>query len=714
MPILHIKPLAFIVLFVTLISTAIQARQLTFNTYADRLLNDDAYYNLVKKQCEKTARDYGIVWMHVEGNYNNLKDSIVLLSKPLIEKKFKELETKISKQKIKDPIAISLFEKSMSNAISQTLLKNRYLREALFKKDLNDRIISFDSKIIIDSIGNLKVTETIVIVNFNDESGNSNNTIKRGITRDFPTLYTNAAGLISSVSFKLIAIRRNGESENFRTERLRNGVRVFCGNQNVFLEEGLHTYIIEYTTAKQLKFHKTFDELYWNVTGNGWGFSIDKASCQIQLPAKATFFDPNCYTGLQGSKQHDCMLSESSQHVVSFRTMKRLSPLEGLTISISIKKGCFKEVNQFISIQQLLVDNKLVFGVLLFVSLLFITLYRYWKRVGKDPSPDVIIPTFTPPNDITPPMAGYLYHQAYTDRLFTAAVIDLAVKNKVHIDVDKTGFILKSTVYTFTSPKPKGQTNSSRNEDLYQQYGFDADELFGVSIQKGKYNSTFGSIRNRFKSHIDNLVLKQESTHNSKGYLSLNNGYIGLGIFLLIVCCFACVVYISVFKPPLSIIVYTVILLIIGFIIQIVFMRIIKSLSIEGRAMADKILGFKMYLETTEKNILDILNPPEKSIQLFEKYLPFAIALGIENKWSEKFKDIIEKSMADGYTPAYYSIAGHHSFSESSQSFASDFSSGLSSTVSSAATPPSSSGSSGSGGGGFSGGGGGGGGGGGW
>jgi uncharacterized membrane protein len=154
--------------------------------------------------------------------------------------------------------------------------------------------------------------------------------------------------------------------------------------------------------------------------------------------------------------------------------------------------------------------------------------------------------------------------------------------------------------------------------------------------------------------------------------------------------------------------------LIIGFIIQIVFMRIIKSLSIEGRAMADKILGFKMYLETTEKNILDILNPPEKSIQLFEKYLPFAIALGIENKWSEKFKDIIEKSMADGYTPAYYSIAGHHSFSESSQSFASDFSSGLSSTVSSAATPPSSSGSSGSGGGGFSGGGGGGGGGGGW
>ena len=124
MPILHIKPLAFIVLFITLISTAIQARQLTFNTYADRLLNDDAYYNLVKKQCEKTARDYGIVWMHVEGNYNNLKDSIILLSKPLIEKKFKELETKISKQKIKDPIAISLFEKWVLRRSGSTWMVN--------------------------------------------------------------------------------------------------------------------------------------------------------------------------------------------------------------------------------------------------------------------------------------------------------------------------------------------------------------------------------------------------------------------------------------------------------------------------------------------------------------------------------------------------------------------------------------------------------------
>lgn len=207
---------------------------------------------------------------------------------------------------------------------------------------MNDRIISFDSKIIIDSIGNLKVTETIVIVNFNDESGNSNNTIKRGITRDFPTLYTNAAGLISSVSFKLIAIRRNGESENFRTERLRNGVRVFCGNQNVFLEEGLHTYIIEYTTAKQLKFHKTFDELYWNVTGNGWGFSIDKASCQIQLPAKATFLTQIAIQVYKG-QSNMIACSESSQHVVSFRTMKRLSPLEGLTISISIKKVALKK-----------------------------------------------------------------------------------------------------------------------------------------------------------------------------------------------------------------------------------------------------------------------------------------------------------------------------------------------------------------------------------
>mgnify|MGYP000853870305 CR=1 FL=1 len=690
------------------------ARELSFNKYADNLFTDSAYHAIIKKHCQKIVENKGIAQIHFESNFNRWKDTIALLSKPLIEKKFSDLEKKIISQKTKDKIAIQLLEKSFSNAIAMTLNQNKFIIEALSKKDVNDRIIAFDSKIIVESSGKLDVTETISIANFNDESGQGNNSIKRGITRDFPTRYTTEKGFISTVPFQLISITRNGEKENYKTENLSNGVRVFCGRSDYFLEEGIHRYEIHYTTGKQLKFHEKSDELYWNVTGNGWSFSIDKASCILTFPEAAIISDIQCYTGVQGSQAHECNHTATKKNAINLFTSKRQEPYEGFTISVSIQKGIIAQEETSSQIKEFAMDNKLIVLLALFVLLLFIILYRYWKRVGKDPKQGVIIPEFTPPAGLSPADVGYVFQQEYSDKLFTAALIDLAVQKKLRIQVEKEGLLFKSNVYKFLAPENNQEKEASRNYDLYNKYGFDAEDLFGLEIEKGTYNASFKNICTTFKSHIDSIILTQKTTKRSIGFLSLNQDYIGIGLFLLIAATFASIVHIAIIKPPLPTIIYAAIVLVIGFAIQIFFMNIIKSYSNEGRIIADQILGFKMYMETTEKNILDNLNPPEENIQLFEKYLPYAIALGIENKWSEKFKSIIEQSIANGYQPSYYSLGSHPSFSNTPSSFASAFSSGLSNTVSSAATPPSSSSSSGSGGGGFSGGGGGGGGGGGW
>ena len=130
-----------------------------------------------------------------------------------------------------------------------------------------------------------------------------------------------------------------------------------------------------------------------------------------------------------------------------------------------------------------------------------------------------------------------------------------------------------------------------------------------------------------------------------------------------------------------------------------------------GRKLMDEIEGLKMYMEVAEKNRLNIMNPPEKTPQLFEKLLPYAVALSIETKWSRQFESILEKAIQNNeYNPTWYSGRGLTNISYLS----SDLGSGFSSSISSSSTSPQSSGSSGSGGGGSSGGGGGGGGGGGW
>jgi uncharacterized membrane protein len=133
-----------------------------------------------------------------------------------------------------------------------------------------------------------------------------------------------------------------------------------------------------------------------------------------------------------------------------------------------------------------------------------------------------------------------------------------------------------------------------------------------------------------------------------------------------------------------------------------------------GRRLLDHIEGFRLYLDVAEKDELNLRNPPAMTPALFEAFLPYALALGVEQRWAERFNDSLPAGQAAAYQPAWY----HGSWSSGPGGMANigaataAVTSAVSSSIAAAATPPGS--SSGSGGGGFSGGGGGGGGGGGW
>ena len=131
----------------------------------------------------------------------------------------------------------------------------------------------------------------------------------------------------------------------------------------------------------------------------------------------------------------------------------------------------------------------------------------------------------------------------------------------------------------------------------------------------------------------------------------------------------------------------------------------------EGRAVLDRIAGFKQYLSITERERLDRMHPPEDTPEIFERYLPYAVALGVENRWADRFEGVLAAAAARGQQGfAWYS--GSRDPWNNPGSFVNTVGSSLASTISSASSAAGS--SSGSGGGGSSGGGGGGGGGGGW
>jgi len=149
---------------------------------------------------------------------------------------------------------------------------------------------------------------------------------------------------------------------------------------------------------------------------------------------------------------------------------------------------------------------------------------------------------------------------------------------------------------------------------------------------------------------------------------------------------------------------------------NLVFFHLLRAPTMDGRRLLDQIEGFRMYLSTVEEERLKVLHPPEKTPELFERYLPYALALDCENEWNAKFAAVLAAAAVAGATaPSWYS--GSNWDAGRTGSFTDSLGSSLSSSVASASTAPgSSSGSSfgGGGGGGSSGGGGGGGGGGGW
>jgi uncharacterized membrane protein len=290
-----------------------------------------------------------------------------------------------------------------------------------------------------------------------------------------------------------------------------------------------------------------------------------------------------------------------------------------------------------------------------------------------------------------------------------ASLVDAAVQKQLEIEVNKGGSWLAGTEYQFNKIKHVASPSASI---LMQRFGLDISALYGMQIKSGTYNSTLKSLYTSLETQLKNKFQLEKGQNKRDGYFSLNRGVIFWGAFLLFISFGASIVFlIQHFTVPLGIFAVTCLVLLL--VILIFFYRILPAYTKEGRKIADHIEGFKMYLDHTEQQVFNTLTPPEKTLDLFERFLPYAIALKVENAWAEQFDSLLQRALEQGYQPTYFHAGRGFSQNLQFADLTKGVSSGLSSTISSSSTPPSSS-SGGSRGGGSSGGGGGGGGGGGW
>ena len=622
-----------------------------------------------------------------------------------------------------------------------------------------ETILLFASEITVNADASLHVTETIRVVSTGDQ-------IKRGIYRDFPTTYKDHAGNKYVVGFTILNVARDGRPEAYHTEDLSNGVRIYMGRKEHLLTPGEHTFTLSYRTDRQLGFFRDHDELYWNVTGNGWVFPIETASARINLPAgiPADKVTLEGYTGPMGAKDQDFSSALTPDGRAVFKTTRRLAANEGLTIVVLWPKGFVQEPSPADKTFHFLKDN--LTALVAFAGLVVLLLYYVlvWFRAGRDPARGTIMPIYTPPDNLSPASMRFIAEMKYDDRAFAAAVINMAVKGflsikekngkytltKIGGDLTRlgveekkiAGHLFQSSDSIVLEPKNHIHIAAAKNalktsltlsfektHFVTNRGAFVTGVVISAAVMALSFLSklkqpdilflgvwlTGWSIGVVFLSlmvvklwrQVFTGARKLGTTVGSLGSALVMTGFAlpfwGAEIFVLVI--------LARSAPPLVGLIAVVVIL------NMAFYHLLKAPTMLGRRLLDRIEGFKMFLGATEGDRLQRMVPADRTPELYEKYLPYALALNVEQAWTEQFADVLSASMqtdGGGYRPEWYSGA----LFDGGQigSFAGNVGNALSSAISSSATAPGSrsGGSSGGGGGGSSGGGGGGGGGGGW
>jgi uncharacterized membrane protein YgcG len=545
-----------------------------------------------------------------------------------------------------------------------------------------EQINVFDVAIKVERDGDIIVTETI---NVRVEG----NEIQRGIFRDLPRFYEQDGARLH-YEYDVLGVQRDDRREDYDTDTEGNAYRILIGDEDVLLDHGDHTYVIRYRVKNQVRYFADHDELYWNVTGNYWNFPIMQARATITLPDGARVTETNGYTGADGASGSDFTYSQAVNHHV-FNTTRPLSTREGLTVSVSFEKGLIEPPSAG-DIAALWWQRNGALAILVAsIAGLFWFLYGAFARVGRDPPKGPVFPRYEAPAGYSPAAVHHVYYRGVNGhRALIATLMQLAVKGRITVDAgDKKKTELSRT--GASSPD-----SSIAPEDLALE-----TRLFVGSNRKtlgGDYDPIFTSAYTTFTEAL--------SKKYGDAYFRWNIGYIIAALAISILALVIAITQINEWTiwMTLGVVALT------G--LNVAFMYLMPAPTTKGQAIRTEIEGLRLYMETAEKLQLNAVTPgseapPPMTTGRYEKFLPYAVALGVEQPWTKHFEKLMPQE-ASNYHPTWASMSTGQTFSALSSSMVSNISSGVSSSL------PQSSSSSGGGGGGSSGGGGGGGGGGGW
>jgi hypothetical protein len=446
---------------------------------------------------------------------------------------------------------------------------------------------------------------------------------------------------------------------------------------------------ITYRVRNGTRFFADHDEFYWNVTGNDWPVPIDHAAATVHFPGIAAgSLRAQAFTGVYGSTQRDAVANVVDSDA-QFETKNPLPMRGGLTIDVYIPKDILHEPGAITRFFWFLGGNPAVFLPVVTLAVMF----PLWWFKGRDPDPGMsVAPMYEPPPGISPAEAGTLLDDAIHPRDITSTMVDLAVRGYIKIEetADK-GLVFTHKDYVFHLLKPMAQWT---DKDLAPHERVMLENVFA-----GGAETRLSNLKNRFYTAVPIIRTDIMSALKNKGIYLLDpesaNGY-SIGAAVMILIPFAIFQYLG-WANFFSSIPLLIVCLLVAALVWWLFARVMTAKTVKGGRVCVAVLGFQEFMNRVDAERLKVMPP-----STFEKFLPYAIALGVEHHWAQAFAGIVKDppqwyvgpgGYVGGFNPIFFSSSMHSMASDMHQVFVS-------------APRASSTGSGWSGGGGFGGGGG--------
>ena len=499
------------------------------------------------------------------------------------------------------------------------------------------KIQNFKAEIIVEPDASIGVTETIQA----DFIG-----VWHGLYRTIPVEYVTPQGFNYALFVRLESAKDDaGNSLKVETSRQGNYLKwkIYVNDAT----DAVRTITLDYRVKNGLKFFEDHDELYWNVTGDEWDVPIESASAEILLPQGVTGIRATDYTGARGSRAQNAEITTSDTSV----NVSMLRPLgfhEGLTVVVGWDKGAVAEPGAGERINQFLASNWPLF----FPVLVFIGMFWFWYARGRDPRVGPIAVQYAPPDGLSPAEAGTLVDNDAAMRDITSTIVDLAVRGYVTIEeVEKSGLLhlINNKDYVFHLKKSAKEWAGLKSHELV---------LLAALFSNGLIpDVTLSSLENRFYTNLPQIKNSIFDELMERGYFQhrpdyVRSSFVGGGIAVGVVLMFLGnrIAQQMGMAPPAFLIAG----LLSGGIIA-AFGWFMSARTLSGVKALAGVLGFEDFLSHVEA---DRLSRVGETPQTFEKFLPFAMALGVEKKWVGAFQNIYSQPPS-WYQGGYYNGSFH-------------------------------------------------------